>query len=706
MTKQVVFLVITTLCAAGVSRAVAAPRAFYVAPTGADTNAGTQPRPFATLEKARDAVRAVKRDGGLPSGGVTIWLRGGEYPRSTPLVLAPEDSGTADRPVVYAAYGDERPVVFGGRRITGLRAQGGGVWQTSIPAARDGQWAFRTLYVNGHRYTLARSPNRGYFHMVGGVPDADSSPTGREAGKSRTAFRAPPGALGAWPDLDAINLKVWNRWWTGLLTLRHVDPATGVVELAGPARKPLPTGQATPFIVENHPGALDEPGEWQLDRRSGLLRVIPRPGDDLDKAEVFAPVVEQLVLLAGAPDRGQFVEHVEFRGLTFRASHWTLPPQGYDDTQAAVAAGAMIEATGARDCTWDRCEMTQTDAYAVWLRSGCRHSTLRQCHLHDLGAGGVKLGEAQREDPPRAAGDNRVENCFIHNGGHVHGSGVGVWIGASSDNLVTHNEICDLWYTGVSVGWRWGTALNGTGNNRVTYNHIHHVMQRLDDGGGIYCLGLQPLTVLGNNHIHDVGHDGGHENTRGIYLDEGCAAILVERNVIHDTQGAVVRMQVGTSCNVIVNNICAFGRRFMIDFEVARTNLFLNNIVYWDAGPLFLRDNWPNYEKFLANNVYWRTDGQPILFAGHTWAEWRKLRQTPTGFYKGAAMDAGSVIADPRFVDAARRDFRLRSDSPAFALGFQTIDMEAIGLSGPAAWRSLPSRVRCPIPREDVPQSH
>lgn len=682
---------------------------FYVAANGndawsgktAEPNATRTDGPFASLQRARDAIRTLKQAGPLPQGGVTVWLRGGEYPRSTPLVLTPDDSGSPGRPVVFAAYGDEKPIVSGGRRITGLRPQANGVWQAAIPEAAGGQWVFRTLYVNGSRYTLARSPNRGYYRMAGAVPGDDSPKSGPDAGRSKWAFRAPPGALDAWPDLGPINLKVWNRWWTALLTVKHVDPSTGVVQLAGPARKLLPDNHLSPFIVENHPGALDGPGEWQLDRKSGVLRIIPRPGDDLGKARILAPVAEQLLVLAGDPAHKRFVEHVELRGIAFRCTNWTLPPQGYDDVQAAVAIGAMVEATGARNCLFEKCEFVQTDSYALWLHSGCRDCAVRQCHIHDLGAGGVKLGEMRNEPPDICAGGNCVENCFIHNGGHVHGSGVGVWIGASSDNVVTHNEICDLWYTGVSVGWNWATSLNGTRNNRVTHNHIHHVMQRLDDGGGIYCLGLQPLTVLGNNRIHDVGRDGGHPSTRGIYLDEGSSAILVENNVVYDTQGAALRLQFGTSCNTLINNICAFSGQFLVDMEIARTNVFINNIMYWDRGKLFRLDNWPNYEKFISQNVYWRTDNQPILFAGLTWEEWRKKQQTSIAYYKGPTMDAGSVIADPLFVDAARRDFRLKPTSPAYARGFQPIDLDAIGLTGDQAWRSLPSRVRVEIPRDD-----
>jgi hypothetical protein len=208
------------------------------------------------------------------------------------------------------------------------------------------------------------------------------------------------------------------------------------------------------------------------------------------------------------------------------------------------------------------------------------------------------------------------------------------------------------------------------------------------------------LTVLRNNCIHDIGRDGGHPDCRGIYLDNGASAILVENNVVYDTQGAALRLQIGTNCDIIINNIFAFARRYSIDMEIARTHVFINNIVYWSQGSLYVLDNWTNYEKFISKNVYWRTDGKPILFAGHTWDDWRKIRQTSFRYVSGRTMDYGSVIADPQFVDAAGRDFRLKPTSPAFACGFQPIDLKEIGLTGDEAWRSLPSQARIEIQHE------
>ncbi|MDD4016811.1 MAG: right-handed parallel beta-helix repeat-containing protein [Kiritimatiellae bacterium] len=700
MRRMMVLAAVFAACAAG--GVGAAPAVFFVSPGGADDNPGTLEKPFATLEKARDAVRSLKRGGGLPEGGATVWLRGGEYARTEPLMLTPEDSGAEGKPVVFAAYGAEKPVVFGGRRITGFRQQAGGVWEVNVPEARDGAWVFRTLYVNGRRYALARSPNRGYYEMAGPLSDSSSPKEGPDAGKSKEAFRAPPGVVKDWPNLDQVNIKTWGRWWTALLNIRQADPVTGEVRLAGPGCWYLPYGKGTEFIVENHPGALDAPGEWQLDRKAGVLRVIPRAGDDLGTAEVTAPVAERLLVMAGDSAGQKHVAHVEMRGIVFRCTNWHLPATGGNEgAQAAVNIGAMVEATSARGCLFEKCEFTQADSYAVWLRSGSRGCVVRQCHLHDLGAGGVKLGEAKRDPDAIRADGNTVENCFIHHGGHVHGSGIGVWIGASSDNVVTHNEICDLWYTGVSVGWQWSADLNGTRNNRVTHNRIHHIMQRLEDGGGIYCLGFQPQTVLANNIIHDSGRDGGRVDCRGIYLDSGCLGFLIENNLLYDTQGATLRMQIGTGCNTYLNNIIAFSRKYAIDMDVARSCVFINNIVYLNRGRLFVYEKWPHYEKYITRNVYWRTDGQPFIFAGQEWKEWRQQRMTPRSYFRGTPMDAGSLLTDPKFVDAKKRDFRLRQDSPALTVGFKPFDLDEIGLTGDEAWRTLPSRARLPVPAEE-----
>ena len=165
--------------------APAQPLVLHIATDGSDQASGSSEAPFRTLTRARDAIRALKDDTGLPEGGVRVVVRDGVYRLEQPLSLGPEDSGTQEGPVVYAAAGDGKPVLSGGRVIRGLQRNGDGSWSTNIPEAAARKWVFRQLFVNGRRYIPARSPNEGQYFIVRGVPSEDGSGTA----KDRFAFR-------------------------------------------------------------------------------------------------------------------------------------------------------------------------------------------------------------------------------------------------------------------------------------------------------------------------------------------------------------------------------------------------------------------------------------------------------------------------------------------------------------------------------------
>jgi hypothetical protein len=666
--------------------AAAQELALYVAPNGRDDAAGTLPAPFGTLVRARDAVRQLKAKGGLPAGGVRILLRAGTYRMEEPLNLTPDDSGTAEAPVIWAAYPGEHPVVSGGRVITGLQRQADGSWSTTIPAARAHGWVFRQLFVDGRRYIPARSPNAGQYLTVSGVPQADGK------GLSRDRFVFARGDLQAWPDLADVELRLYFSWNTGTFPLKSVDPATRLAVLGGPAVWSIPKeGMSTsPYLVFNHPGACDAPGEWQLDRTSGVLRVLPFGDEDLGAAEVVAPVIERLVVAEGEPAASRYVEHVRFEGLSFQHAEWRLPPEGFSTPQADNTLGAALEFHGARNCTISGCEVAHVGRYGVWFGADCADNTIERSHLHDLGGGGVRLGTTDTATPfERVAHHNRIDNCFIHNGGHIHPGSTGIFMGFGHHNTISHNEISDLRYTGISLGWTWDTVRSATRDNIVEYNHVHHVMRVLEDGGGIYSLGLTPGSVIRNNRVHDVGTPPdaiGH----GIYLDGGSAGVLCENNLCYDCGDGGIRIQHGTSSLTVMNNISAFcGFGLGIDSE--RTNLFEYNIVVLEGEgtPFCYVPEWQSYNKIIDYNLYWQTQGKPLRFLDFSFADWQKKEGIKDIWYT-PRMDVHSRVADPKFVDLAKRDFRLQPDSPALAMGFRPIDIDAIGLYGEAAWTTLP----------------
>jgi len=672
--------------------ASATPLVLHVASNGSDQAAGTAKAPFRSLTRARDAIRVLKAGKGLPEGGVRVLVHNGVYRLAQPFALTPADSGTAKAPVVYAAATGARPVLSGGRVITGLRRNADGAWTTTIPAAAGHKWVFRQLFVDGRRYIPARSPNIGQYSIVRGVP-----PEGG-VGIARDRFTFAGDDLKPWPNLADVEVQLTFSWNTGTFPLKAVDPQTHLATLAGPAVWELPKpGMATcPYIVMNHPGACDAPGEWQLDRETGELEIIPFGGEDLSKAEIVAPALEQLIAAQGEPEKKRFVEYVGFQGLSFQHAEWNLPPQGFSTPQAANELGAALEFRAARYCTVTGGEVAHVGRYGIFFDRDCSYNTIQQNHLYDLGGGGIRIGTSDPARPlERLAHHNLVDNNFIHDGGHTNAGATGIFMANGANNTFSHNEVCDLPYTGISLGWNWDIVYVGTRENLVEYNHVHHVMRTLEDGGGIYSLGLTPGSVIRHNVVHDVGTPPdaiGH----GIYIDGGSSGLLCENNVCYDCGDGGIRIQHGTSCITVLNNISAFNG-FGLGIDSERTNIFQYNIVYLDgqATPFYFVPEWQTYNKIIDYNLYWRADGKPPKFLDFTWEQWQKKEGINDIWYK-PVMDAHSRIADPLFVDAAKRDFRLQPKSPALGMGFRPIDTSTVGLYGDKAWSALPGKYALP----------
>ena len=322
--------------------------------------------------------------------------------------------------------------------------------------------------------------------------------------------------------------------------------------------------------------------------------------------------------------------------------------------------------------------------YALWLRAGSTDNRVFRCHLHDLAGGGVRIGETHSPASElEATARNTIDNNFIHDTGHMFHAGMGVWIGRSSHNRVTHNEICDLDYTGVSVGWSWGYAASSANHNVVEYNHIHHIGRTvLGDMGGIYTLGIAPGTRLRHNVIHDV-YSPGVGGGAGIYPDEGSTGLLIENNLVYHVERGCFSQHYGRE-NVVRNNIFALSRTG----EIARYReedhqsfLFERNIVYSESG-YFLIGNWGNGNYRMQENLYWDTSTADPDFGDLDFDDWQSLKR-----------DQGSIVADPKFIDPESLDFRLQPDSPALGLGFQPFDTAEVGLYGDSEWVDLPKRI-------------
>jgi len=656
---------------------------FYVATDGNDSwsgklakpNAGRTDGPFRTLQRAQKAVRTLKANGPLKKP-VTVYIRGEQYNLPAPLVFKPEDSGTSQDPITYAAYPGDTPVISGGRVITGwkhvtnrklLTQAGGELWMARVPEVKEGKWYFSELFVNGHRRQRARTPNKGFFHVDGKVG------LGKQA-----EFKFHPGDIQpGWAAQGKVEVVVLQDWAALRMYIRKVNEATQTVTLSG---TPAPSNREVNarYWVENMMDALNAPGEWYLNGQRGILYYRPETGEKLNDVHVVAPALKQLVRFEGSSGEGR-VHDIRFCGLRFSYTDWSIGPNGYADLQAAYDIPAAVAGMGTRGIEIKKCVFSHLGGYAVdfgggwkqwWgIRRGSTADQIIGNDMYDLGAGGIKIGDPKDPNSKgQATMDNMVSDNHIHDIGKVFPAGVGIWVGESSHNIISHNEINNTYYTGISVGWNWGYGPTAARGNKIEFNKIYDIGQgMLSDMGCIYTLGVQPGTVERNNLCHDVSRYlyGGW----GLYTDEGSSDILIEDNVVYRTEDGGFHQNYGAN-NIVRNNIFAYGknaqlRRSREEPHVSFT--FENNIVYWDSGKL-LDGTWTNNEYRFDHNLYYRTNGQPIRFGKWTFAEWQARGQ-----------DRHSLIANPLFVDPSKGDFSLKPGSPALGIGFKPINLSHVG---------------------------
>ena len=659
------------------------PSLYYVSTLGNDAWSGKLPAPnstgtdgpFATLGKARDTIRALHPSGSALAYPATVYVRGGTYQLTQPLVFAPQDSGTSSAPVTFAAYTGEEPVISGGMTISGWKPYSGTalpktvasqVWVAQVPSGTS----FHQIFVNGYRRTRARTPNAGAYHYVNGMTTAAPNPLQfyYNAGDIQSTW-ATAG------NVDIVNLQKWGDI---RRSISKVDSASQSVALNGSGPGSWTLEQNPRYWVENTLDALDAPGEWYLDQGSSLLYYYPLSGESISTFTAVGSSLQQLVQFQGNASQAQFVSYINFVSLSFQYSDWSSPANR-NIALGDVDLPAGISGTGVRFSTIRDCRFTHLGMYALAFNQGSQGVTIVGNDFGDLGAGGIKIGDQQvPTSDALQTGSNQVTDNTIHDVGEVFPAGFAIWVGQSANNSVLHNEVFNTYYSAIAVGWTFGFDTTAAANNLIESNDIHDIGRgMLSDMGCVYTLGVQPGTVVNNNLCHDVSRStyGGW----GIYMDEGSSNILVTNNVVYGTQdGGFVshRSQFVT----VQNNVFALGQYGQLwrdaNGATGQSFTFSRNIVYWTEGEFL--NGWPPIWNLWSDgnysfdyNLYYATGTWPNL-GSPSFASWFPQWQS-------FGQDLHSMVADPQFVDPLHGNFDLRSGSPASQIGFHPIDLSTVG---------------------------
>ncbi len=564
--------------------ALVAPFHLYVSETGNDSANGiTRGTAIRSLARASEILKKTKQvEAQVDVEGTII--------QSGPAELGPEFSDVT-------IVGKRNATISGGVQLANAHQgqfNGHPCWDVTVPEGLSPT----QIFCHGERLKRTRLPATGFFFFTGYGGEKPVA-TWNEAEQS-VRFR--PGDLKIWKNLSDVEVIASPLWITSILPIRSVDESKGIVSFAKPSVFRLWDDNAktgASYYVENVAEAFDTPGQWYLDRPSHILHYIPKPGQKISDWKPIIPVAPTLLKVTGA-------KHLRIRNLKFANTEWSYPQGVSGDGQAAFSVPGAVQLVNCSDCSLIKCDLTNLGTYAVEIAAGSTGNLIDHCRMTDLGGGGVKLDHDSEA--------STLTDCTIDGAGRRFAAAIGVWIGNSGHNIVVHNRIHDLFYTGISVGWNWGYGPSKAISNKIAYNDISQIGQgQLSDMGGIYTLGVSLGTTVRFNRIDNI--DSRTYGGWGIYTDEGSSGILIENNVVTNTKTGLFHQHYGKE-NIVRNNVFAYARQ---DGQVIRTRQedhqsfsFEHNVVLW-KGTELLDGAWSNGNYKFGHNLLCREDGKVTL---------------------------------------------------------------------------------------------
>lgn len=644
----------------------------FVSPDGKDGAPGTKDEPFATLERGRDAARALNAN-----GPVTVWLRRGTFRLTKPLALSAVDSNTT-----YSAFADEPVSVMGGVslsasafdvvtdpvgarriarpalahiRVADLKKLGVPNLDRPWPSKFRGYAGWPELFFGGKRMQLARWPNQG-FATVAKVLDNGSLPrTGEQPDRGGT-FQYVGDRPERWQTADEVYLDgYWAfRWFDEAIKVSKIDPLAKHIVLSAPAVYGLGGPSGGEFFALNLLEELDSPGEYYLDLRRGLLYFWPP--SDLMSADIALSVLEEpLVTLTDC-------ENVSLRGLTLE-----------------VSRGPAVRMAGGANNLLGSCIIRNLANDAVRVTAG-KNNGVAHCEMYDLGGGGISLtgGDPQTLSPS----GNFADANHIHDFGRLYRAHHDAIRLDGCGGRATHNVIHDAPHHAIDFGGN---------DNVIEFNEVYRVCMESDDGGAIYT--GRNWAAQGNairyNFVHDLGA-GRSEGNQAIYLDDCAAGTTVYGNVIRAARRGILIG--GGRDNTIENNV-------IVDCPIsvhidsrgiahAKTHDETWNTLTGDLRRLPITDEpwksrYPHLGTYLTDHAGYPKDN---VVARNLIVRAGRMNLSKEAQELSTFIDNLTTNDEPAFVAPGHMNFMLRPEATALEKipGFKPIPFDKIG------WRGRP----------------
>ena len=551
----------------------------WISPKGSDFNDGTRQSPKATLTSALRQAREWRRtEDNRIQGGITIYMEGGTYAFHEPVFIRPEDSGTKESPTIIRSVGDEKVILSGGISINGWKKQGK-VWVADVPVFNGRPLDFRQLWVNGKKAVRARDVED--FEKMNRICSVD---------EKNEILYVPAVSIRRLID-NKGNLKakyaemvLHQMWCVANLRIRSVEVQgdSAAIRFHQPESRiqfehlwprPMVTtdGHNSAFYLTNARELQDVPGEWYHDMDARKVYYYPREGEKMQEAEVIVPAVETLVRVEGTVDRP--VCHIRFEKFTFSYTTWMRPSEkGHVPLQAGMyltdgyridpkmqrnylnhpldnqgwlgRPAAAVRVVAAKQIDFERCRFEHLGSTGLDYEEAVQGGVVRGCLFRDIAGNGLLVGSfspaAHETHLPYDPADRRevctqqhINNCYFTEIGNEDWGCLAIAAGYVGDVNIEHNEISEVPYSGISLGWGWTQTVNCMRNNRVHANLIHHYAKHMYDVAGIYTLGSQPKSYVTENCVHSIYKPGYvHDPNHWLYLytDEGSSFITVRDN--------------------------------------------------------------------------------------------------------------------------------------------------------------------------------